>query len=235
MRGLQTKTIMVTGGGGIGSATCRRFAAARAKVAVLDRNLDAAKVTAAVIAAAGGTGVAIACGITRREDADKAVADVIDRFSAIDVLINDAGWDIFKPFTQTQPIHWERLISVNPIGALHMHHAVLPGMIARKAGRIVTIASDAARGGSSGEAVDAACNGGPGRVLQDHRPGASPARLHGQRGLPWPNRDGAVRRRQGRRWRPGETRRGIPPRHPARPHRPARGSATTRPTSRAKC
>jgi 2-hydroxycyclohexanecarboxyl-CoA dehydrogenase len=161
MRGLQAKTIMVTGGGGgIGGATCRRFAAAGAKVAVLDRNLDAAKVTAAAITAAGGTALAVACDITRRDDVDKAVADVIAAFGAIDVLVNNAGWDIFKPFTKTQPVDWDRLIAINLTGALHMHHAVLPGMVARKAGRIINISSDAARVGSSGEAVYAACKGG---------------------------------------------------------------------------
>jgi 2-hydroxycyclohexanecarboxyl-CoA dehydrogenase len=156
MRGLQGKTVVITGGGGgIGGATCRRFGAAGAKVAVLDRNLDAAKVTAA-----GGTALAVACDITRREDVDTAVADVVARLGAIDVLVNNAGWDIFKPFTKTQPSDWERLIAINLTGALHMHHAVLPGMVARKTGRIINIASDAARVGSSGEAVYAACKGG---------------------------------------------------------------------------
>lgn len=161
MRGLQGKTVVVTGGGGgIGGATCRRFGAAGAKVAVLDRNLDAAKETAEAIAAAGGTALAVACDITRREEVDKAVTDVVARLGAIDILVNNAGWDIFKPFTKTQPVDWERLIAINLIGALHMHHAVLPGMVAAKAGRIVNIASDAARVGSSGEAVYAACKGG---------------------------------------------------------------------------
>jgi 2-hydroxycyclohexanecarboxyl-CoA dehydrogenase len=161
MRGLQAKTVMVTGGGGgIGGATCRRFGAAGAKVAVLDRNLEAAQVTAQAIEAAGGTALAVACDITRREDVDKGVSDVVARLGAIDVLVNNAGWDIFKPFTKTLPDDWERLIAINLTGALHMHHAVLPGMVARKTGRIINIASDAARVGSSGEAVYAACKGG---------------------------------------------------------------------------
>ena len=78
----------------------------------------------------------------------------------IDVLVNNAGWDVFKPFTKTEPAQWDKLIAINLTGALHMHHAVLPGMAARKTGRIVNIASDAARVGSSGEAVYAACKGG---------------------------------------------------------------------------
>ena len=78
----------------------------------------------------------------------------------INVLVNNAGWDIFAPFTKTQPEQWQRLIAINLVGALHMHHAVLPGMVARKSGRIINVASDAARVGSSGEAVYAACKGG---------------------------------------------------------------------------
>jgi 2-hydroxycyclohexanecarboxyl-CoA dehydrogenase len=161
MRGLQGKVVVVTGGGGgIGGATCRRFGAIGSKVAVLDRNLEAAQKTAAAITAAGGISRAIACDITRREEIDAAIADVAAHLGAIEILVNNAGWDIFKPFTKTQPVDWERLIAINLTGALHMHHAVLPGMVARKAGRIVNIASDAARVGSSGEAVYAACKGG---------------------------------------------------------------------------
>jgi 2-hydroxycyclohexanecarboxyl-CoA dehydrogenase len=161
MRGLQGKTVVVTGGGGgIGGATCRRFGAAGAKVAVLDRNLEAAKATSTAIEAAGGMALAVACDITQREIVDKAIAEVMEGLGAIDILVNNAGWDIFKPFTKTQPIDWERLIAINLTGALHMHHAVLPGMVARKSGRIINIASDAARVGSSGEAVYAACKGG---------------------------------------------------------------------------
>jgi 2-hydroxycyclohexanecarboxyl-CoA dehydrogenase len=73
------------------------------------------------------------------------------------ILVNNAGFDIFKPFLKTEPAEWERLIAINLHGPLHMHHAVLPGMVERKYGRVVNIASDAARVGSTGEAVYAAC------------------------------------------------------------------------------
>jgi 2-hydroxycyclohexanecarboxyl-CoA dehydrogenase len=76
------------------------------------------------------------------------------------VLVNNAGWDVFCLFVKTEPKDWERLISINLVGALNLHHVVLPGMMARKAGRIVNVASDAARVGSSGEAVYAACKAG---------------------------------------------------------------------------
>ncbi len=155
------KVVVVTGGGGgIGGAISRRFAAEGAKVAVFDLNLDAAEKVAADIRAAGGIAEAFACDIAKRADVDAAVAAVEAKLGPINVLVNNAGWDVFRPFVKTEPAQWDKLIAINLTGALHMHHAVLPGMAARKSGRIVNIASDAARVGSSGEAVYAACKGG---------------------------------------------------------------------------
>ena len=161
MKRFESKTVVVTGGGGgIGGATCRRFAREGAKVAVYDMNLDAAEKVAAAIRDEGGQAQAFRCDITDRASVDKAVESTQQGLGPIDVLVNNAGWDVFKPFTKTEPAQWDKLIAINLTGALHMHHAVLPGMAARKAGRIVNIASDAARVGSSGEAVYAACKGG---------------------------------------------------------------------------
>ena len=161
MRNFESKTVIVTGGGGgIGGATCKRFAAAGARVAVFDMNLEAAEKVASAIRAEGGQAQAFRADITDRASVDAAVAATEAQLGAIDVLVNNAGWDVFKPFTKTEPAQWDKLIAINLTGALHMHHAVLPGMAARKSGRIVNIASDAARVGSSGEAVYAACKGG---------------------------------------------------------------------------
>jgi 2-hydroxycyclohexanecarboxyl-CoA dehydrogenase len=161
MRRFEGRTVVVTGGGGgIGGATCRRFAQEGAKVAVLDRDPATAEATAAAIREAGGTAKAFACDITERAQVDAAVAATEAALGPIDVLVNNAGWDVFRPFTKTEPAQWDRLIAINLVGALHLHHAVLPGMVARKAGRIVNVSSDAARVGSSGEAVYAACKGG---------------------------------------------------------------------------
>jgi 2-hydroxycyclohexanecarboxyl-CoA dehydrogenase len=158
---LKDKTVIVTGGaGGIGGATCRRFAAEGAKVAVFDMNIEAAQKVADGIKASGGIAAAFKCDITDRAAVDTAVAATIAQLGPIDVLVNNAGWDVFKPFVKTVPDEWSKLIAINLTGALHMLHAVLPGMVERNAGRIVNIASDAARGGSSGEAVYSACKGG---------------------------------------------------------------------------
>ena len=156
------RVAIVTGaGGGIGGAIARRLAREGAKVAVLDRDGEAAEATAAAIRGAGhGAAVAITCDITDRAGVDAAVARTEAELGPVAVLVNNAGWDVFKPCTQTVPDEWERLIAINLVGALNMHHAVLPGMVERRSGRIVNIASDAARVGSSGEAVYAACKGG---------------------------------------------------------------------------
>jgi 2-hydroxycyclohexanecarboxyl-CoA dehydrogenase len=161
MARFEGRTIIVTGGGGgIGGATCRRFANEGACVAVFDVNLTAATKVAEAIRAEGGQAAAYACDITHRASVDAAVAAAEATLGPVAVLVNNAGWDVFRPFTKTEPPQWDKLIAINLTGALHMHHAVLPGMVARRAGRIVNIASDAARVGSSGEAVYAACKGG---------------------------------------------------------------------------
>jgi 2-hydroxycyclohexanecarboxyl-CoA dehydrogenase len=161
MQRFKERTVVVTGGGGgIGGATCRSFASEGARVAVFDLNLDAAENVAVGIRTAGGVAQAFKCDITDRASVDAAVAAAQAQLGPIDVLVNNAGWDVFLPFTKTAPAQWDKLIAINLIGALHMHHAVLPGMVERRRGRIVNIASDAARVGSSGEAVYAACKGG---------------------------------------------------------------------------
>ena len=155
------RTVVVTGGGGgIGTAVCTSFAEEGAKVAVLDRNESAALSTAEAITNAGGTAIAIGCDITERSSVDAGIARVNSELGTIDTLVNNAGWDLFVPFVETQPEDWSRLIDINLIGALHMHHAVIPGMIENGVGRIVNVSSDAARVGSSGEAVYAACKAG---------------------------------------------------------------------------
>jgi 2-hydroxycyclohexanecarboxyl-CoA dehydrogenase len=71
----------------------------------------------------------------------------------VDVLVNAAGWHELKPFLETDEALWQRVVEVNYKGCLRTTKAVLPGMIERRFGRIVNIASDAGRVGSSGESV----------------------------------------------------------------------------------
>ncbi len=161
MRGLAERVAIVTGGGGaIGGATCRRLAEEGAKVAVFDIDPNASASTAQAIVEQGGKAEAFACDISAYEAVQDAVAKVVSTLGPVDILVNNAGWDVFRPFLKTTPADWQKLIAINLTGALNMHHAVLPQMVERRSGRVVNVASDAARVGSSGEAVYAACKAG---------------------------------------------------------------------------
>src|SRR5919199_1274580 len=151
MKGLDGKHVLVTGGGGaIGAAICRRFAEEGARVLVADRARDAAERVAGEC-----RGTALVFDIAHYQTAKAAIGE-----RTVDVLVNNAGWDRFQNFVDTKPEDWEQLIAINLRGPLNMHHLVLTQMLARGAGRIVNISSDAARVGSSGEAVYSACKGG---------------------------------------------------------------------------
>ena len=145
------KTVLVTGGGGaIGSAICKRFAREKSNILVADKNREAAERVAREVG-----GKALVFDISKYEDAKAALGT-----QAVDVLVNNAGWDRFQNFVDTEPKDWEALIDINLRGPLNMHHLVLPQMISRGSGRVVNISSDAARVGSSGESVYSACKGG---------------------------------------------------------------------------
>src|SRR3954453_8707426 len=149
---LEGRTALVTGGAsGIGAATCRRLAAEGAHVAVTDLNLDGAGELAAEI-----SGDAYELDVRSTESIGKAV----EAIGAVDVLVNNAGYDEFGFFTQTDESLWDRVLAVNLRGVLAVTHAVLPGMQERQRGRIVNVASEAGRVGSHGSSAYSAAKGG---------------------------------------------------------------------------
>jgi 2-hydroxycyclohexanecarboxyl-CoA dehydrogenase len=161
MRGLSGKSVIVTGGGGaIGGAICRRFAGYGAKVGVFDKNLDGANKVANEIREDGGKAFVSGVDIADYDAVGNAILHFETEMGPTDVLVNNAGWDRFANFVDTTPDLWDQLIAVNLRGPLNMSHFVLKGMVARSQGRIVNIASDAGRVGSSQEAVYSACKGG---------------------------------------------------------------------------
>jgi 2-hydroxycyclohexanecarboxyl-CoA dehydrogenase len=161
MRGLSGKNVIVTGGGGaIGGAICRRFAGYGCKVGVFDKNRDGANRIANEIVETGGKAFVSSVDISDYAAVGKAIAQFEDEMGPTDVLVNNAGWDRFINFVDTTPELWDELIAINLRGPLNMSHFVLKGMVARGHGRIVNIASDAGRVGSSQEAVYSACKGG---------------------------------------------------------------------------
>jgi 2-hydroxycyclohexanecarboxyl-CoA dehydrogenase len=153
--------VLVTGGaGGIGAAICREAAEQGHAVAVADLDADRAAAVAAEIAAGGARAVGV--GLDVADDASVAVA--VERAEAelgpLTGLVCGAGIDVIGRFVDSTPQTWDRLIAVNLRGTIGVARAVLDGMIARKVGRIVCIASDAGRVGSSGEVVYSATKGG---------------------------------------------------------------------------
>jgi 2-hydroxycyclohexanecarboxyl-CoA dehydrogenase len=152
---------LVTGGGrGIGRAIARRLARDGTAVGVVDLDGGSAEGVAAEIRAAGGRAAGVAADVGDPAAVRSSVAAVEQALGPLDVLVNNAGWDRLQPFVDTEPALWDRLIAVNLKGVLHVTRAVLDGMIARRRGRIVSISSDAARVGSTGESVYAACKAG---------------------------------------------------------------------------
>src|SRR5499426_1467050 len=155
MRGLSGKNVIVTGGGGaIGGAICKRFAEYGCRVGVFDKNRDGANRIAGEITETGGKAFVSSVDIADYAAVGKAIAQFETAMGPTDVLVNNAGWDRFINFVDTTPELWDQLIAIN------MSRVVLKGMVTRGHGRIVNIASDGGRVGSSQEAVYSACKGG---------------------------------------------------------------------------
>jgi 2-hydroxycyclohexanecarboxyl-CoA dehydrogenase len=128
-------------------------------VAVFDRDMVAASETISIAGASGERARAYAVDVTDYAAVAEAAVAAERDFGPIAVLVNNAGWDQASPFLQTTPEFWQKVVAINYIGVLNLHHAVLPGMVKRGAGKVINIASDAGRVGSSGEAVYAGCKG----------------------------------------------------------------------------
>jgi 2-hydroxycyclohexanecarboxyl-CoA dehydrogenase len=161
MRGLRDKAAIVTGGGGgIGRAIACRLADDGVAVGILDLDAEGAIETVRLVQQSGGRAAAQQADITDHAAVEKAVRDLEAAHGPTEILINNAGWDKAANFLDTVPDDWQRIVGINLIGPLNVHHVVLPGMVERQRGRVVNIASDAARVGSSGEAVYAAAKAG---------------------------------------------------------------------------
>jgi 2-hydroxycyclohexanecarboxyl-CoA dehydrogenase len=159
LRGLKDKIAVVTGGGqGIGRALTLRLAEEGCKVAIFDLKLEAAKETEML--AGGATVMSYELDVGDYAAVSAAVAKVESELGPIWALVNNAGWDRPAPFLSTDQALWDRIIRINLYGPLNTHHVVAPLMVTRKGGRIINIASDAARVGTSNEAVYSACKGG---------------------------------------------------------------------------
>ena len=161
MERLKDKVAIVTGGAqGIGEAIARRLASEGAEVAILDIQHEKAQAVADDIGAKGRNALAVKMDIADSQQVKQAVKEVEDKLGKVDILVNNAGWDKVAPFIELTEELWDRIIAINLRGPITVTRAVLDGMMSRNYGKIVNIASDAGRVGSSGESVYSACKGG---------------------------------------------------------------------------
>ncbi len=161
MRGLKGKTVLLTGGAnGIGAAIARRLGEEGCVVGILDLDEAGAGRIAGEIKAKGGSASVYAVDISDYDAVKRAVAAFEAASGSVAFLVNNAGWDRAANFLDTDPEFWKKIVAINLYGPLNVSHIVLKGMAERGFGRVVNVASDAGRVGSSGEAVYSACKGG---------------------------------------------------------------------------
>jgi len=153
--------VLVTGAAnGIGAATARRLAQEGCAVGILDVDTAAGEGVAGEIAARGARASFYPVDVTDYDAVSRAVGSFEAAFGPVSFLVNNAGWDRASNFLDTEPDFWRKIVAINLFGPLNVTHVVLRGMAARAFGRVVNVASDAGRVGSSGEAVYSACKGG---------------------------------------------------------------------------
>ncbi len=151
-----TRVALVTGAArGIGQAIAQALAQQGHHVAVADILSEEAADSASSI---GGRWVYL--DVTDTSSVDEAVDEIERQLGPISILVNNAGWDELRPFLETDEDFWDQVIELNLKACLRVCRRVVPGMVERGYGRVVNIGSDAARVGSSLEAVYSGAKGG---------------------------------------------------------------------------
>ena len=139
---LQGKTAVITGAGrGIGRAVALAFAREGCDVALAARSEDELEQTAAMVLAEGRRAIAVVCDVGDPGSVENMASVVGAEFGHVDILVNNAGHACFKPFMELSEEEWRATHEVNLMGPVRCVRAFLPGMIARRAGRIINISS----------------------------------------------------------------------------------------------
>ena len=161
--GLKGKNVVVTGGGtNIGRAIVLAFAAEGSNIAIAELNRAAGDQVAAEVQAmgTGASATVVDADVTNKDNTDAMIADAIGRLGSVDVLVNNVGWTVDRLFMEKPRAEHIKEVDVNLWGAINCIHSVLPHMIERESGSIVSISRDAGRMGEYREAVYSACKAG---------------------------------------------------------------------------
>lgn len=158
---LLDKVAAITGAGsGIGAATARAFAREGARLMLADINAEAVAKVAEELKSAGARAEWIELDLGRAGDPEKLADIAVERFGRLDILFNNAGIAVIKPFTETTRAELERILSVNLVGAFFCAQAAARIMEGQRYGRIINVTSIAGQRGSVGRSAYGASKGG---------------------------------------------------------------------------
>ena len=156
-----SRVAVVTGSAaGMGLGIAQRLAGRGDRVALLDRDGDAAQRAAEEIRAGGAEAIAVPVDVADREAIDEVLQKVRSDFGPIEIMVTSAGIDEFCPFTEITADAWDRMLAVNLTGTFHCLQSAVPDMLAAGWGRIVTISSSSAQSGAANMVHYVASKGG---------------------------------------------------------------------------
>ncbi len=154
------RVIVITGAGqGIGAAIARRFASQKARLALVDVNLEQLQDLAASLADSGSEILCVKTDVSNREQVQQLFAEVVEKFGSVDVLVNNAGIIRDNLISNISEQDWDQVLDVNLKGAFFCCQAVFPTFKAQRSGKIVNLVSRAWLG-SIGQANYTASKGG---------------------------------------------------------------------------
>ena len=158
---MQGKVAVVTGAAsGIGHATAQALTAVGATVIIADINVASGQAVAESLRGGGAKADFHELDITSDASIEAFAKGVTEKYGAVDIIVNGAGWGETKPFWEGTPEFWDKLVALNFVGPMKLVKTFLPGMMDRGSGKIINIASDAGRVGSLGETVYSGSKGG---------------------------------------------------------------------------
>ena len=158
---LEGRTALVTGASqGIGEAVARRLAASGARLVLAARSTDKLEVLAEELRSAGAEAMPLTLDLAAPETIEETLAGLPEPFSAIDILINNAGITADKLLARMDLEAWQRVLSINLTGAFAVTKSVCKGMMRRRFGRIISVSSVVGLMGNAGQANYAAAKAG---------------------------------------------------------------------------